>query len=165
MDFKQIIKNNKVQVNKIIHLITKQPNEDIEQEVYIKAWKHIDKYKSYGSFKSWISTIAKNLSKDYLKSSSYKARINSISEDCHLSSIVDTKSIPEQEMTRKFRKRRIKNAIENLKPKLKQVIILYEIEGLSYEEISSKLKVPVGTVKSRLYNAKQILAKELEDLL
>ena len=52
-----------------------------------------------------------------------------------------------------------------LKPKFKEIIIMYEINGLSYEEISKKLDIPIGTVKSRLYNAKRILADELADLL
>ena len=63
------------------------------------------------------------------------------------------------------RKKRIVKAINSLKPKFKEIIIMYEINGLSYEEISKKLDIPIGTVKSRLYNAKRILADELADLL
>ena len=50
-------------------------------------------------------------------------------------------------------------------PKFKEIIIMYEINGLSYDEISNKLDIPIGTVKSRLYNAKKILAEELADLI
>ena len=60
---------------------------------------------------------------------------------------------------------RIINAIENLKPKLKETIMLCEIQGYTYEEAAKKIKCPVGTIKSRIYNAKKELAKELEDLL
>ena len=58
MNFKQIIDNNKEHVKNIIKLITKENNEDLEQEVYIKVWKNSNNYKEYGSFKSWIGTIA-----------------------------------------------------------------------------------------------------------
>ena len=68
MDFKEIVENNKSNVRSIIRLITKETNEDLEQEVYVKVWKNAEKYKEQGSFKSWINTIAKNVSKDYLKS-------------------------------------------------------------------------------------------------
>lgn len=68
MDFKELIKNNQSNVRSIIRLITKETNEDLEQEVYVKVWKNADKYTEKGSFKSWINTIAKNVSKDYLKS-------------------------------------------------------------------------------------------------
>lgn len=165
MDLKEIIKNNKNYVQNIIKLITKENNEDLEQEVYIKIWKNADKYRDFGSFKSWVCTIAKNLSKDYLKSATRKADINSTSEDETINKITDTKQSPEEKIVAIFRRKRIKNAIDNLKPKLKEVIILYEIDGFQYEEISKKLNIPIGTVKSRLYNAKQILAEELKDLL
>ena len=56
-------------------------------------------------------------------------------------------------------------AIDNLKPKFKEVIMLVDIEGYSYEQAAEKLKVPVGTIKSRIYNAKKELAQHLEDLL
>lgn len=165
MDFRQIIDNNKQHVKNIIKLITKESNEDIEQEVYIKVWKNADKYKECGSFKSWVCTIAKNLSKDYLKSSKHKIDINSTSDDEVTSRIKDEKENPEQKVITKFRKKRITKAINGLKPKFKEIIIMYEINGQSYEEISKKLNIPIGTVKSRLYNAKKILADELADLL
>ena len=165
MDFKQIIDTNKEYVRNIIKLITKESNEDIEQEVYIKAWKNSDKYTECGSFKCWICTIAKNLSKDYLKSTKYKIDVNSSSDDETLNKLNEKKEKPEQKTINKFRKKRIINAINSLKPKFKEIIIMYEINGLSYDEISKKLDIPIGTVKSRLYNAKQILAEELSDLL
>lgn len=165
MNLKEIIDNNKEHVKNIIKLITKENNEDLEQEVYIKVWKNSDKYNECGSFKSWICTIAKNLSKDYLKSAKRKADINSTSDEIVLNTISDNKPTPETNVIRTFRKKRIKKAIDNLKPKFKEIIIMYEINGLSYDEISKKLNIPIGTVKSRLYNAKKILAEELEDLL
>jgi len=72
MNFNEIIKTNKQNVKNIIRLITKQDNEDLEQEVYVKVWQNADKYQEKGSFKSWICTIAKNVSKDYLKSAAFK---------------------------------------------------------------------------------------------
>lgn len=59
----------------------------------------------------------------------------------------------------------ISRAINNLKPKFKEVVMLYEIENQSYEQISQKLKCPIGTVKSRLYNAKKELATALQELM
>ena len=68
MNFDELIKANRNNVRNIIRLITKQDNEDLEQEVYIKAWKNSGKYEERGTFKAWINTVAKNVSKDYLKS-------------------------------------------------------------------------------------------------
>lgn len=91
MDFNEIIRNNKQNVKNIIRLITKQDNEDIEQEVYIKIWKNSEKYQEKGTFKSWVNTIAKNASKDFLKSASFKNNQNSTSDELALTNIKDSK--------------------------------------------------------------------------
>lgn len=165
MNFNDLIKSNKQSVKNIIKLITKQDNEDLEQEVYIRAWKNSDKYEERGSFKSWISTVAKNVSKDYLKSKNFKVMNNSVSDDYELEIIKDKKMSPELKLISNERQKRIIDAIESLKPKLKETILLCEIQGYTYEEAAKKLHCPLGTIKSRIYNAKKELAIILEDLL
>lgn len=165
MDFNKVIESNKQNIKNIIHLITKEDNEDLEQEVYVKIWKNSDKYKEKGSAKSWISTIAKNTSLDYLKSSYRKVFSTSTSDDLVMSNIKDKKSTPESNVISLERQKRIIKAINQLKLKFKEVIMLCEINGYSYEDCAKKLKCPVGTVKSRLYNAKKELALMLEDLM
>lgn len=165
MDFKEIVKNNQNNVRSIIRLITKETNEDLEQEVFVKVWKNADKYKEQGSFKSWINTIAKNVSKDYLKSAYRKNTETSVSDDEILNSIKDKKTTPELTLISNDRQKRITSAIDSLKPKFKEVIMLCEIYGYTYEDAAFKLKCPIGTIKSRLYNAKKELAQVLQDLL
>ena len=165
MNFKEIVKNNQNNVRNIIRLITKETNEDLEQEVFVKVWKNADKYKEQGSFKSWINTIAKNVSKDYLKSVQKRNQDALTSDDEILNTIKDKKSTPELTLISNDRQKQITNAIENLKPKFKEVIMLCEIYGYTYEEASFKLKCPIGTIKSRLYNAKKELAEVLENLI
>ncbi len=165
MDFKNIIKNNQNNVKSIIRLITREENEDIEQEVYIKVWQKKDSYQEKGKFFGWIGTIAKNLSKDYLKSSTKKLQENSSTEENLVNSIQDNASNPELAFVKKERQKRIVKAINSLKPKLKEVIMMYEIDGLSYEYIAKTLNCPIGTVKSRLFTAKQQLAEILADLI
>lgn len=165
MDFKQLIKNNQGSVRSIIKLITKETNEDLEQEVYLKVWKNADKYKEKGTFKSWINTIAKNTAKDYLKSVQKRNQDSLTSDDDILNTIKDKKLTPEIKLVQNERQQKIINAVNSLKPKFKEVIMLCEIYGYSYEESAKKLKCPVGTIKSRLYNAKKELAVQLEELL
>ena len=165
MDFKEIIKTNQNNVKSIIRLITKENNEDLEQEVYIKVWKNSEKYQEKGSFKSWINTIAKNVSKDYLKSVQKRNQDALAGDDDVFNSIKDKKVTPELRVINNDRQKIITTAIESLKPKFKEVIMLCEIYGYSYEETAFKLKCPLGTVKSRLYNAKKELTEKLKDLL
>ena len=165
MNFKEIIDNNKQNVRNIIRMITKETNEDLEQEVFVRAWKNQDKYEERGNFKTWINTIAKNISKDYLKSAQKRYEQGATGDDEVLNTIKDNKATPDMTLLSKIRQKRIIEAIEGLKPKFKEVIILCEIEGYTYEEAAKKLDVPIGTIKSRIYNAKKELALKLEDLL
>lgn len=165
MNFKEIIKNNQNNVRSIIRLITKETNEDLEQEVFVKVWKNSDKYKEQGSFKSWINTIAKNVSKDYLKSVQKRNQAAITSNDEVLNTIKDKKSTPELRVISNDKQRQITEAIDTLKPKFREVVMLCEIYGYTYEEAAFKLKCPIGTIKSRLYNAKKELANLLKDLL
>ena len=165
MNFSELIKTNKENVKSIIRLITKQENEDLEQEVYIKVWKNADKYEERGSFKSWINTVAKNVSKDYLKSTGFRNSSNTTSDEYAFECIKDKKESPENAVISMERQKRIISEIDSLRPKLREVIMLCEIQGFTYEEAAQKLKCPVGTVKSRIFNAKKILAERLEDLL
>jgi RNA polymerase sigma-70 factor (ECF subfamily) len=165
MNFEEIIKNNKNNIKNIIRMITKQDNEDIEQEVYIKLWKNSDKYEERGSLKSWVNTIAKNASKDYLKSAVVKNEQNCTADENVLVNIADRKKTPEDGIITTERQKTIINAVDNLKPKFREVIMYCEIYGYTYEEAAKKFNCPIGTVKSRIYNAKKELAEVLKDLI
>ncbi len=165
MDFNKVIETNKQNIKNIIRLITREENEDLEQEVYVKIWKNADKYKEKGSIKSWISTITKNTSLDYLKSSYHKISQTSDTEDYTLTCIKDKKITPDENILKLERQKRVSDAVNKLKPKFKEVIIMCEINGYTYEECAQKLNCPIGTIKSRIYNAKKELAKKLQDLL
>lgn len=165
MNFEELIKTNKQNIKNIIRLITKQDNEDIEQEVYIKLWKNADKYEERGSLKSWVNTVAKNASKDYLKSSVVKNEQNCTADEEVIVNLRDRKRTPEDSVITTERQKRIINAVEHLKPKFKEVILICEIYGYTYEEASVKLNCPIGTVKSRIFNAKKELATVLSDLI
>ena len=165
MDLKEIIKANKENVKNIIRMISGSENEDLEQEVYYRVWKNSDKYEEKGSIKGWISTITKNITKDYLKSAVVK-REKLLEEDDNTFDVVsDKKETPELRLITNDRQKRITKAINGLKPKFKDVVLYCEVYGYTYEDCAKKLKCPVGTIKSRLYNAKKQLAEELEDLL
>lgn len=165
MDLKEIIETHGAAVRSIIQRITNEQNEDLEQEVYCKVWKNSEKYKEKGTFRAWIKTVSANLAKDYLKSSQKKLSDNTTSDENVLTFVKSQKSTPEELILKEERQKRISEAINNLKPKFKEVIILFEIENKSYEEISEIIKCPIGTVKSRLYNAKKELAEQLQDLM
>ncbi len=145
--------------------MTGSNNEDIEQEVYIRTWKNIGKYKEAGKFKSWINTITANLCRDYMKSAYFKHSQNTLTEEDDLIQIKDERESIESALIRKQRQKKIMDAIDALKPKFKEVIIMYEMQEMSYEQISEKLNCPVGTIRSRLFNARKELSIALKDLI
>ena len=124
----------------------------------------MDKYKEQGKFKSWINTITANLCRDYIKSAYFRNESTSEGEESLLN-IADKNPTPENIFIKRQRQNTVINAIESLKPKLKEVVVMYEIKNMSYEEISEKLKCPAGTVRSRLFNARKELSIKLKDLI
>ena len=165
MNLKEIIKANKENVKNIIRMISGETNEDLEQEVYLRVWKNSEKYKEQGNIKGWISTITKNITKDYLKSAVVRREKLTEEDDTTFDTISDKKETPELKLITNDRQKRISKAINRLKPKFKEVIIYCEVYGHTYEDAAKKFKCPIGTIKSRLYNAKKQLAEELEDLI
>jgi RNA polymerase sigma-70 factor (ECF subfamily) len=161
---KNIIEENKNLIQSIIIRWTGKYNEDLEQEVYIKTWKNIKNYKEQNKWTQWISTITKNICKDYLKSKTFKKTSSEILGDEALQNVKD-KEAEICQYDSKLRQKIILRAINSLPKKMKEVVILYEFEEKSYDEISKKLNIPKGTVKSRLNNARNILKTVLQDLL
>lgn len=165
MNFNEIIKQNGQSIRNIIKKITNKENEDLEQEVYLRVLKNANKYKE-GNFKSWINTIARNISLDYLKSAKVKKEtLLSDGESYVFEQIQDKKQTPETKLIQNEEGKIVYEGIKKLKPKLKEVIVLTEFYDLSYEECAKRLNCPVGTVKSRVYNAKKELMIILKDLL
>lgn len=99
-------------------------NEDIEQEVYIRTFKNLNKYEERNKFSSWISVITANICRDYLKSAFFKNKKNTLyDEDMVLSA--KSNSQPERILTQKKRQKAVLKAVNLLPSKLKKVIILY----------------------------------------
>lgn len=161
---KNLIEKNHYRIQAIIKKITGKYNEDIEQEVYIKAIKNINNYEERNKFSKWISVITANLCRDYLKSSFFKNSLKMDSDENAILSAED-KMQPEKIYSQKERQKIILKAINSLPSKMKKVVILYEFEDYSYEQIAKKLNIPTGTVKSRLNNARKILQESLQFLL
>ena len=161
---RNIIEENKGLIKAIIKKITGSYNDDIEQEVYIKTWKNIDNYKESGKLKSWIATITANVCKDYFKSSSYKQNLREVRDE----NVLENKAVlasQEKIVDAKKRQKIILKAVDELPYKMRNVVVLFEFEDFSISEIAKKLGEPEGTVKSRLFNARKVLAEKLKFLL
>ncbi len=160
---KEIIAEYGGLIRSVIKKITGSYNEDIEQEVYIKTWKNMENYQEQGKFSSWLSTLTANVCRDYFKSKQHIMETKQVSGE----EILDKVKVggrQEEVIDAKKRQKIILKAVDDLPRKMRQVVILFEFEEKSYEEISKKLGLPVGTIKSRLFNARKILSEKLKFL-
>lgn len=160
---KEIIAENRSRIKAIIRKLTGSYNEDIEQEVYIKTWRNLENYKEEGKFTQWISALTANVCRDYFKSRQYKIGASQLSDEEALEAYSDSQS-QEEALDAKQRQKVILKAVDALPRKLRQVVILFEFEEMSYEQIAKKTGLPEGTIKSRLFNARKILAEKLKNL-
>lgn len=158
---KFIKKNNKVIRGTIETFVDKETAKDIEQEVYLKLWKS----STYTKSMAFVKTVVINTCKDFFRSKQHKiSNLNNL-DDEELTKIKDKKEQIETRTDNIFRQKQIKRAIEKLPPKLKEVVILYDIEELPQDTIAQKLNCPVGTIKSRLFKARKLLYEDLKGLL
>lgn len=161
---KNIINQYQKSVRAIIKNITGTSNEDLEQEVYLKTWKNKEKYQEQGKFYQWINTITSNLCKDYLKKAENRKEKTTLTEEIS-NNLPSLKDNVEETFEAKLRRKKTAEAILSLPKKLQEVIVLYEIDGMDYQEIAKTVHCPVGTVKSRIYKARQELFSKLSDII
>jgi RNA polymerase sigma-70 factor (ECF subfamily) len=141
--------------------------EDIVQETFFRVYKNKHYYKEVAKFSTWIYTIAGNLAKTELRRRK-RRKVFSIHKETATEKeleLPDLKSDPEKEVNTVVTEKIIQKAITSLPQKFRQVIVLRDIQGFSYEEISSIIKVPLGTVKSRVNRARLKLQEDLSFLL
>ena len=142
-------------------------SEDIVQETFYRVYKNKHYYKEVAKFSTWIYTIAGNLAKTELRRRK-RRRVFSIHKETAAEKeleLPDLQSDPEKEVNTIVTEKIIQKAITSLPQKFRQVIVLRDIQGFSYEEISSIIKVPLGTVKSRVNRARLKLQDDLSFLL
>lgn len=138
---------------------------DAAQEVFIKVYKNIGTFRGESSVSTWIYRITKNVCTDILRKR--KATVISLddSDDDEGAKIeiADESSSPEQLAVQNEKINAVRAAIAALDENQRVLVTLYDINGLSYEEIAGVLKCPLGTVKSRLYRARESLRKILSE--
>lgn len=160
---KQIILENRGRIRAVIKKLTGSYNEDIEQEVYIKTWKNLKNYHEEGKFRQWISQLTANVCRDYFRSRQYKQGAAENGDEAVLESTAAADN-PELVLDAKTRQKIILRAVDNLPAKYRKIVVWFEFEELSYEQIAAKSGLPLGTVKSRLFAARKILAEQLKFL-
>ena len=145
--------------------------EDVAQETFIKAYLALSSFRGESAFYTWLYRVGINTAKNFLTIRGREVIDRNITYDISDSEGLETNNLfqdwktPERELINKQLAQTIKRALENLPKELYTTITLREIEGLSYEEIANVMSCPIGTVRSRIFRARDLILSELGPIL
>jgi RNA polymerase sigma-70 factor (ECF subfamily) len=160
--------------NKIIHLVNRYVHDsdearDVAQEAFIKAYRAIGRFRGDSAFYTWLYRIAINTAKNYLVAGGRRPPRNDIdaqdAEQYEGATGLREYATPERLLQRDEIQAAIVEAIDDLPDDLRTAITLRELEGLSYEEIAQTMDCPIGTVRSRIFRARDAIDTRLRPLL
>ncbi len=158
-------------VIKLVARLLRDPTEaeDVAQEAFVKAYRALGSFRGDSAFYTWLYRIAVNTARNAIASRQrrpldYEAELSE-SEQLNLASRLRDNDTPESTALSEEIRVTVNDAIEQLPEDLRTAIVLREVEGLSYEEIAAAMDCPVGTVRSRIFRAREAIDRALKPLL
>ncbi|MBS3958313.1 MAG: RNA polymerase sigma factor RpoE [Xanthomonadaceae bacterium] len=143
--------------------------EDVVQETFLRAWRALPQFRGEAQFGTWLYRIAVNTARNHLASLGRRPPTEDIDDEesaaVRTAGRLHDGDSPEQEALRNETARIVLAAVERLAPELREALTLREVEGLSYEAIAARMGCPIGTVRSRIFRARDAIDHELRDLL
>lgn len=169
--FDVLVRKYQQKIVKLISRYVRDQDEalDVAQETFIKAYRALANFRGDSAFYTWLYRIAINTAKNYLVAQSRRPPDTDIDAEDAVQFDGDSKlretDLPEQLVHRDQVERVIFEAIDALPEDLRTAITLRELEGLSYEEIAQAMDCPIGTVRSRIFRAREAIEAKLKPLL
>src|SRR5277367_1291780 len=144
--------------------------EDVTQEAFIKAYRALPTFRGESAFYTWLYRIGVNTAKNYLVAMRRRAPTmteinNEEAEDIEEGQQLKDMNTPENELMSRQVAETVNQTLQELPEELRTAITLREIEGLSYEEIAQVMNCPIGTVRSRIFRAREAIAERLRPQL
>lgn len=168
--FEPLVDRYKNKIHNYVSRMIHDPDEaeDVTQEVFVRAFSSLHHFRGQSSFQTWLYRIATNLCVDHHRRQEHRPQVvRSLDapvegEDGGLEwEVADWSYNPESVALSREMQEQVHRALGLLSDKLRAVILLHDLQGLSYEEIAQTLQCPLGTVKSRLFNAREALREQL----
>ena len=160
--------------HRIVSLVSRyvsDPSEaqDVAQEAFIKAYRAIKRFRGDSAFYTWLYRIAINTAKNWIVAKNRRPPSSDIdavdAEQYGISDRLRETATPENELLREEIERTVFATIANLPEDLRTAIMLREMDGMSYEEIATTMECPIGTVRSRIFRAREAIDEKLKPLL
>jgi len=161
-------------IERLVGRMARDPDlaQDIAQETFLQAWRALPQFRGEAQFYTWLYRIALNTAKRALMARKRDPLITqtalSASDDdetFHPQNEPTTESTPESELAAREIAAAVQAAMEALSDDLREAVTLREIEGMSYEEIAEAMNCPVGTVRSRIFRAREAISAKVKPLL
>jgi len=143
--------------------------QDVAQEAFIKAYRAVKRFRGESAFYTWLYRIAINTAKNWIVAKNRRPPSNDIdaadAEQYAISDRLRENSTPESELLREEIEKTVFETIARLPDDLRTAIILREMDGMSYEEIAVTMECPIGTVRSRIFRAREAIDEKLKPLI
>lgn len=170
--FELLMEKYRRKIGRLLSRMVRDPEEveDIAQETFIKAYRALPQFRGDAAFYTWLYRIAVNTAKNYLAArnrnmltvSDVMGDDEEVGEERHVAPDIDT---PDAQLLSKQIAYAVNEAVEALPEELRTAITLREIEGMSYEDIATFMGCPIGTVRSRIFRAREAIAAKLRPIL
>ena len=144
--------------------------EDVAQEAFIKAYRALPQFRGDSAFYTWLYRIAINTARNWLATNKRRPNASSSFENeegetFDQSDNLTDNSTPESELASREIAQTVNKAIEDLPEELRNAIVMREIDGMSYEDIAQSMNCPIGTVRSRIFRAREAIATRLRPMM
>ena len=143
--------------------------QDVAQETFLRAYRALDGFRGDAQFYTWLHRIAVNTAKNHLVSAGRRPPTGDIdvadAEQFDSGIRLRDNDTPERELMRQEVEQTVLRAVQALPEELREAITLREVEGMSYEDIAERMDCPIGTVRSRIFRAREAIDEELRPLL
>jgi len=169
--FEMLVTRYQQKVANIISRYVRDRDEvlDVTQEVFIKVYKALPRFRGDSAFYTWIYRIAINTSKNHLVARSRRIQNSDVEpeEAERYASALEMQNFdtPEAEYARQEIETAVTRAVDDLPEDLRSAIVMREVDGMSYDEIAKAMDCPIGTVRSRIFRARDAIDKALKPLL
>jgi RNA polymerase sigma-70 factor (ECF subfamily) len=173
--FEMLVVRYRRRIERLIGRLSRDPDlvQDLAQETFLRAWRALPQFRGDSAFYTWLYRIAVNtarkaladLRRDPVLTESALAPAGDDDETFRPEVEPSTADTPEALLASREIAAAVNAAVERLSDDLRQAVVLREIEGLSYEEIAEIMNCPIGTVRSRIFRAREAIAQRLRPLL
>lgn len=170
--FELLVTKYQRKLNRLLSRFIRDPSEveDVAQEAFIKAYRALPSFRGDSAFYTWLYRIAVNTAKNYLVAAGRRAPTSTTIDSEEAESFEEGHQLrhmntPEAELMSKQVAATVNQTMDALPEELRVAITLREIEGMSYEDIAAAMNCPIGTVRSRIFRARETIAARIRPML